>query len=307
MPRFNLITISFFALLWSTTVMADIFENIEHHTADSDGVSIHYVATGPEHAPMVVMIHGFPDFWYTWKSQIEALQTDYRIVAIDLRGYNTSDKPEGVENYKLDLLTSDISAVITSTGRESATVVGHDWGGAIAWSLAMNHPERVENLIILNLPHPKGLSRELMNSEAQQQASGYAFFFQQPDSHNQMTAQQLVTISQTNADEQTKARYLEAFNKSSIESMINYYRANFPRPGEQFMDEYPAVSMPVLMFHGLADTALLPGALAGTWDWVSSTLTLVTIPGVGHWVQRDAAEVVNQNMLDWLKRRYPSS
>ena len=287
--------------------MADLFEEVEHHTANSDGIKIHYVATGPSDAPLVVMIHGFPDFWYTWRSQMEALRNDYRVIAVDLRGYNHSDKPDGVESYRLELLTSDIAAVIANTGRESATVVGHDWGGAVAWSLAMNQPARVENLIILNLPHPKGLSRELANSEAQQQASGYAFFFQQPDSHKQLTADQLVGISQTNADEQTKARYLEAFNNSSIEAMINYYKANYPRPGEEFMAEYPQVQMPVLMFHGLADTALLPGALSGTWDWVDNTLTLITIPGVNHWVQRDAAAQVNENMIDWLERRYAAN
>ena len=304
-PRIHLPIALIFCLM-NMNVVADLFDAVKHHKADSNGVAIHYVDTGPEDAPLIVMIHGFPDFWYTWREQMLALKDDYRVVAMDLRGYNLSDKPDGVENYSLELLSQDIVSVIVDTGRDKATIVGHDWGGAIAWTTAMQHPQHVENLVILNLPHPRGLSRELANSEAQQRASGYAFFFQQPDSHKQLSAEQLVTISQSDADEQTKARYLEAFQNSNIEAMINYYKANYPRPGEQFLEEYPAVQMPVLMFHGLEDQALLPGALSGTWEWVANTLTLVTIPGADHWVQRDAAEEINANLVDWLKRRYAS-
>ena len=284
--------------------MADLFESVEHHTADSDGVNIHYVATGPADAPLVVMIHGFPDFWYTWRSQMSALHDAYRVVAVDLRGYNQSDKPKGVENYTLPLLSADILAVIAAQERATATVVGHDWGGAIAWATAMGNPDMVDNLIILNLPHPRGLARELANSEAQQQASQYAFNFQQPNSHMMLTPEMLVGISQASADVTTKARYFEAFKNSDMEAMLNYYKANYPTPGEEFMPEYPQVQMPVLMFHGLQDRALLPGALNETWNWIDNSLTLVTIPDANHWAQNDAADEVNAVMRDWLDRRY---
>ena len=285
--------------------MADVFDLVEHHTVDNEGVAIHYVATGPKDAPLVVMIHGFPDFWYTWRSQLEALRPEYRVLAVDTRGYNRSAQPQGVESYSLDKLSGDIATVIRAQAQSSATVVGHDWGGAIAWSVAMNIPEVVENLIILNLPHPRGLARELANSEAQQRASQYAFNFQQPDAHKMLTPEILVGISQGRSDDKVKGRYLEAFQQSSMEAMLNYYKANYPKPGEEFMPEYPTVEVPVLMFHGLQDRALLPGALNDTWHWVSNSLTLVTIPGANHWVQNDAADEVNQVMVDWLKRRYP--
>ena len=285
--------------------MADLFDLVEHHMTDNDGVAIHYVAVGPQDAPLVVMIHGFPDYWYTWREQMDALRSDYRVIALDLRGYNRSAKPQGVENYTLEKLGSDVAAVINAQEQPSATVVGHDWGGAVAWSIAMNMPEIVENLIILNLPHPRGLARELANSEAQQRASQYAFNFQQPDAHKTITPEMLVGISQSRSEDKVKSRYLEAFRRSDIEAMLNYYKANFPTPGEEFMPEYPTVDVPVLVFHGLQDQALLPGALNDTWQWVSSSLTLVTLPNANHWVQYDGAEEVNQVMTDWLRRRYP--
>lgn len=295
----------FIACIVSVNVMADLFDLVEHHMTDNDGVAIHYVAVGPQNAPLVVMIHGFPDYWYTWREQMDALRSDYRVVALDLRGYNRSAKPEGVENYTLEKLGSDVAAVVNAQEQPSATVVGHDWGGAVAWSIAMNMPEIVENLIILNLPHPRGLARELANSEAQQRASQYAFNFQQPDAHKTLTPERLVGISQSLSEDKVKSRYLEAFRRSNIEAMLNYYKANYPTPGEEFMPEYPTVDVPVLMFHGLQDRALLPGALNDTWQWVSSSLTLVTLPNANHWVQYDAADEVNQVMTDWLRRRYP--
>ena len=285
--------------------MADLFENVEHHTVDNDGVSIHYVATGPLDAPVIVMIHGFPDFWYSWREQMTSLEADYRVIAIDQRGYNGSGQPAGVENYTLEKLGSDVAAVVAAQDRSSATIVGHDWGGAVAWTVAMTRPEIVDNLIILNLPHPRGLARELANSEAQQRASQYAFNFQQPNAHTQMSAEMLVAVSQSRSSDIVKQRYLEAFQSSSMESMLNYYKANYPRPGEEFLENYAAVEAPVLMFHGLKDTALLPGGLNDTWSWINNTLTLVTIPEAGHWVQHDAADQVNTVMIDWLKRRYP--
>ena len=219
--------------------MADVFDLVEHHMTNNDGVAIHYVTVGPNDAPLVVMIHGFPDYWYTWRKQMDALRSDYRVLAVDLRGYNRSAKPQGVENYTLDKLGSDIAAVIAAQEQPAATVVGHDWGGAIAWYVAMNVPEVVENLVILNLPHPRGLARELANSEAQQQASQYAFNFQRPDAHKMLTPEMLVTVSQQLSEDKVKGRYLEAFQRSNIEAMLNYYKANYPTPGEEFMPEYP--------------------------------------------------------------------
>src|SRR6266851_3074022 len=188
--------------------------------ADSGGVKIHYVTLGK--GPLVVMLHGFPDFWYTWREQMPALAKHFQVVAMDLRGYNKSDQPEGVENYTLDKLVGDVDAIIKHFRQEKAILVGHDWGGAIAWTFAMTHPERTERLIILNLPHPRGMIRELANNPEQQKNSEYARTFQQPDAASKLKPELLVFWVKE-ADAQKK--YLEAFKRSSIEAMLNYYKA----------------------------------------------------------------------------------
>ena len=138
----------------------DVFDRVTHGYAVSEaGVKIHYATLGGDRC--VVMIHGFPDFWYSWRHQMAALSDTFQVVAIDQRGYNLSDKPKGVENYDMRLLVGDVAAVIRHLGRDKATIVGHDWGGVVAWQFAMNLPQMTENLIILNLPHPNGLLREL--------------------------------------------------------------------------------------------------------------------------------------------------
>lgn len=293
--------VSFLALMGAsagTAAASDIESRVKDGYADSNGVKIHYASLGS--GPLIVMIHGFPDYWYTWRAQMEGLSDKYQCVAIDQRGYNLSDKPEGVENYKMALLVGDVIAVIKSLGRDKAIVVGHDWGGAVAWQLAIHAPQYVDRLIILNLPHPRGITRELANNPKQQAASAYARRFQQEGAEKDITPEQLAFWVK---DPDAKAKYIEAFKRSSIPAMLNYYKANYPREPYQ-EDTSPVVKVrgPVLMFHGLNDTALLSPALNGTWDWVEKDLTLVTIPGAGHFVQQDAADLVTRSMRAWLDR-----
>ncbi len=262
---------------------------------DSGGVKIHYVTSGE--GPLVVMIHGFPDFWYTWREQMPALAKSFQVVAIDLRGYNLSDKPEGVENYAMDKLMGDIDAVIKHFNREKAILVGHDWGGAIAWTFAMTYPDKVDRLVILNLPHLKGIIRELARNPDQQKASQYARNFQQPGASALLVPAALAAWVK---DPEARKRYVEAFERSSIEAMLNYYKANFPREPYDADREFPPVKCSVLMFHGLKDVALLPGALNDTWKWLEKDLTLITVPWAGHFVQQDAAEFVTKHMVRWL-------
>ena len=279
---------------------ADLESRVTHGYADSAGVKIHYAAIGPENGPLIVMIHGFPDFWYTWRHQMEALSGRYRCVAIDMRGYNLSDKPEGVEQYDMKLLVGDVVAVIHSLGRDKATIAGHDWGGAVAWSVAMYVPQVVDRLIILNLPHLRGLSRELARNPEQQKNSAYARAFQQPDSEKKLTAEGL---SGWVKDPEAKKKYIEAFKRSDFTAMMNYYRRNYPRePYAEPEGEVVKVQAPVLQIHGMDDKALLPGALDGTWRWLERDWTLVTVPGAGHFVQQDAPGVVSKTMRSWLDR-----
>lgn len=265
-----------------------------HGYAESDGVKLHYITAGD--GPLVVMIHGFPDYWYTWRNQIPALAERFQVVAYDQRGYNKSDQPEGVENYRAEKLVADLVAVVDHFKREKAIIVGHDWGGLVAWMFAMTHPERTGRLIVLNLPHPKGLRRELANNPRQYQASAYARAFQEPDAATKITPE-LLTFWVQGAE--AKQKYLDAFRRSSMEGMLNYYKANYPRvDGDE--PEFPDVQCPVLMFHGLKDPFLLPGALNDTWQWIDNDLTLITIPDAGHFVQQDAAEFVTKKMIGWL-------
>ncbi len=280
----------------STNVAA----RVTHGFANSDGVKIHYAALGDPSKPLVLMIHGFPDFWYTWRNQMDALSKDYYAVAIDQRGYNLSDKPKGVAQYDMRFLVADVVAVIHALGREKAVVVGHDWGGAVAWSVAMTQPQVVDQLIILNLPHLRALRRELVNNPVQARNSQYARNFQQEGAARTLTAAGLAGWVK---DTVARKAYVEAFGRSDFEAMLNYYKANYPRE-PYTLDTTPLVKVqaPVLVIHGLNDTFLMAGALNGTWEFVERDLTIATIPKVGHFVQQDASDVVTRTMLSWLKR-----
>jgi pimeloyl-ACP methyl ester carboxylesterase len=265
---------------------------------DSHGVKIHYVTAGS--GPLCVMIHGFPDFWYTWREQMPELAKHFQVVAIDQRGYNLSDKPEGVDNYRLEKLVADVDAVVDHFKAKKAIIVGHDWGGMVAWSYAMLHPDKMDRLVILNLPHPRGLMRELEHNPEQQKASAYARAFQKPGAASSVVPS-VAMLAFWVHDPAAKTTYIEAFKRSSLEGMLNYYKANYPRPPYKSVAvDMPKVKCPVLMIHGLKDTALLPGALSGTWDWIDNEFTLVTIPKAGHFVQQDAAPVVTRTMVRWL-------
>ncbi|MEM8684857.1 MAG: alpha/beta hydrolase [Pseudomonadota bacterium] len=276
--------------------------------ADSNGVNIHYAEAGS--GPLVVFIHGFPDYWYSWRHQMQGLSDRYRVVAIDQRGYNKSDSPDGIEHYDMRLLVSDVMAVIRHLGEDSATVVGHDWGGVVAWSTAFAAPELVDQLVILNLPHPKGMAAAMSNNPQALAQAGYAKVFREgsPDDPDvffgfPMTPQ---TLSGWVTDEAAKQNYVEAFERSDFDAMLAYYKQNYP---DLWADEprnwpdTPNIDIPTLMFHGLEDRALHSDGLNNTWDWIDSDLTLITVPGAGHFVQPDAADFVTANLRLWLDAR----
>ncbi|AMY09297.1 Soluble epoxide hydrolase [Luteitalea pratensis] len=299
-------------LLSAPTLLAqppDVFERVEHGYAVSEsGVKIHYATLGS--GPLVVMIHGFPDFWYSWRHQMAALSESFQVVAIDQRGYNLSDKPKGVEQYDMRLLVADVAAVIRHLGRDKATIVGHDWGGMVAWQFAMQVPAMTERLIVLNLPHPRGLVRELQTNPEQIKNSAYARAFQDGSPTDAavffgqaMTPQ---TLSGWVRDPEARKRYIDAFGRSDFTAMLNYYKANYPKASGSDLaplPDLPKVKAPVLMFHGLDDRALHANGLSGTWDWLEQDLTLVTVPGAGHFVQQDAADLVTSTMKWWLTMR----
>ena len=301
------------ALVTATGPLAAQFtERVEHGYAENGDVRIHYASYGE--GPLVVMIHGFPDFWYTWRDQMEGLGDEFRVVAIDLRGYNRSGQPSGVEQYDMSLLVEDVAAVVRHLGQDRATVVGHDWGGAVAWNVAFRRPELVHNLVILNLPHPNGMARAWATNPEALAGTEYARVFREgtptdPDVFfgRPMTPE---TLASWVRDPEARARYIEAFERSDFDAMLNYYKRNYPdlwsaeaRGALGGGAAAPTVERPTLVFHGLADEALHSDGLNGTWNWIGSDLTLVTIPGAGHFVQQDASELVTETMRWWLRMR----
>ena len=282
---------------------SDLADLGEDGFADSGGVKIHYVTKGT--GPLVVLTHGIPGFWYDWRHQILALARHFQVVAIDQRGFNLSDQPEGVENYAIDQLVGDVDAVVKHFGQQKATIVGHDSGGWISWHFAMAHPDKTDRLVIVNLPHPRCIERELANNPRQHKASDYARQFQQAPRGNRKFVAPDGSIGELTPelyasgfkDEQPK--YLEALRRTSIDGIINFYKANYPRPPYDDKN-YPPVKCPVLMIHGLDDMFLMPEGLNDTWRYLENELTLVTVPKAGHWVHLDAAELVTKRVVTWL-------
>ncbi len=283
-------------------------DELKHGYADSDGVKIHYVEAG--NGPLVVMIHGFPDFWYTWRHQMEGLKDSYRVVAIDQRGYNLSDQPQGIENYDMRLLVADVAAVIRHLGEERAVIVGHDWGGMVASNFAMHIPQMVDKLVILNLPHPNGLARSWSTNKDAIGGSHYAKVFREghPDDPEVFFGMPMNahTLSGWVTDDAARKKYVAAFQRSDFTAMLNYYKQNYPdiwNPEFEPGPAAPQLNVSTLLFHGLDDTALHSDGLNNTWDWIDKDLTIVTVPGAGHFVQQDAAELVTTTMKWWLDAR----
>jgi pimeloyl-ACP methyl ester carboxylesterase len=275
-------------------------------TARHGDVSLHYVARGEANAPRVILLHGFPDYSATWDSLAETLSAQhYRTLALDLHGYNLSGAPEGVANYAIPVLLGDIDAVLGADGAEGpVTVIGHDWGAAIAWQYAMARPERVKNLVILSVPHPAGFIREMAANADQQRNSSYARDFQQPGAEAALTPEGL---AQWVREPAKRARYVEAFRRSNFAGMLNYYRANYPTPTSAAQaaqaPTLPQIQAPTLVIHGMDDQALNAAGHSGTWNWVAKDTTLLMIPGAGHFVQHDAEALVNATIADWLALR----
>jgi pimeloyl-ACP methyl ester carboxylesterase len=271
--------------------------------ATNNGVKIHYVVEGK--GPLVVLIHGFPDYWATWKPLMAELnKAGYRTAALDTRGYNLSDKPKGVEAYAMPNLVADVAAVIAAEGEKSATVIGHDWGAAIAWQTTFARPDMVQRLVILSVPHPAGMARELATNPDQQKNSQYARNFQQEGSEKMLSAERLAGMA--TRDPKARAGYLEAFGRSDFAAMMNYYRANYPRGTGADAAPPPApprVKVPVLVIHGMKDTALNAAGHSGTWNYVDADTTIVMFPQAGHFVQHDAEAQVNRTIRDWLDAR----
>ena len=277
-----------------------------HDFVDLEDIKLHYVTQGE--GPLMLMLHGFPEFWYSWRHQIPEFAQDHHVVALDLRGYNDSDKPQGVSSYQMKLLVNDVVKVIQALGYEKCILVGHDWGAVISWFVAENYPQMIEKLIIMNVPHPAKFV-EGLKTIRQLLRSWYMLFFQIPRlpewliSRNNFDlvgkAFSGTAIDKTAFTEEDLAAYREAAAKpGAITAMINYYRNMFSglRGSEQSWSVLP---MPTLMIWGEDDTALGKELTYGTDDYVEQ-FTLHYIPNCSHWVQQEQPKKVNQYMREFL-------
>ena len=273
------------------------------------GVRLHGVERGA--GPLVVLLHGFPEFWYAWRYQIPALAAaGLRVVAPDLRGYNLSDKPRGVAAYTVDVLARDVARLIEGCGAERASVVGHDWGGLIAWSFAMRYPQRLERLAILNAPHPATFRRALRRLP-QLRKSWYVFFFQLPwlpEALARATNYAFIRAALrhepvrpgafSDADVQ---RYVEAIARpGALTAGINYYRAAFSRRQLREARQPRRIEAPVLVIWGERDRYLLPELAQPDPAWVPNA-RVERLPNASHWVQADQPQRVNELLIDFLR------
>jgi epoxide hydrolase 4 len=282
---------------------------VEHKYADVNGVRLHYVTEG--HGNVMLFVHGFPEFWYSWRHQLKEFAKTHQVVAPDMRGYNLSDKPEAVDAYKLDVLVQDVVALADHIGAKKFTLVGHDWGGIIAWAVAARFPERVKNLIIFNAPHPTVFARELTHNQAQIDASQYMLLFRTPEVAEAMVTDNnyawldqvamLPGIAAGYLTEEDRQAYMEAWARAGrLTSGFNYYRANELGPDHP-QDLTPVMIAPkTLVVWGESDPFLLTGNLTGLEEYVPK-LTVRRIPEGNHSVMVEQPARVNAIIREFLE------
>ena len=274
----------------------------------ANGIELHAIAAGPADGPLVILLHGFPEFRYGWRGQIGPLAAaGLRVVAPDQRGYNLSAKPAGIAAYRLDTLADDILGLADSLGSGDFAVVGHDWGGVVAWHLAARNPERVARAAILNAPHPATLRRYVARHPRQLAKSWYVAYFQLPllpelslRAGNFFVLQRVLRQSAapgTFAAEDFR-QYRRAWGQpGALGAMLNWYRAlrlGVPAASRN------RIRVPVRVIWGDRDAFLEPG-LAEAGLALCEQGEAVHLPAASHWVQHEAAEEVNRLLLDFLR------
>ncbi len=286
--------------------------HLRHGYADLPEVRLHYVEAGPVDGPLVVLLHGYPDFWYSWRHQIPALAAaGLRVVAPDMRGYNLSSKPAGVSAYAPRRLAGDIRDLIRERGAERAFLVGHDWGAAVAWVVAMAHPEVVERLAILNVPHPRRMLQALRRPGRQLAKSWYMFFFQLP-----WLPERAVRAGDWRGlrygfehdarpgafTPQDIDRYREAWSQpGAATATINYYRASMRRPPGREGRGLTPITAPTLVIWGERDRYLSSALAEPDRADVPNLKGVVRLHGASHWVQHDEPDRVSELLIGFFK------
>lgn len=296
--------------------MAALYENLTHQYLKSNGVTLHTVVAGPEDGPPVILLHGFPEFWYGWRRQIPYLaERGFRVIAPDQRGYNLSDKPKAISAYRISELARDVVGLLDTLGYERVYLVGHDWGAAVAWWVATLFPDRLHKLAILNVPYPTLAAKAYQAGDWRQiLKSWYIFFFQIP-----RLPETLLGFNQARGLEQAMSRsgksttftpeelaaYRQAWSQpGALTAMINWYRAagrsaTQPKHGELVSRAPVRITTPTLMLWGEQDIALEKSLAQQSIDLCDNG-RLVFFPDATHWVQHDETAEVNRLIGEFL-------
>lgn len=268
-----------------------VARHIREGFVENESVKTHYITLGE--GPLVVLIHGIPEFWYSWRYQIDALSAKYQVVAIDQRGFNRSSKPASLDGYRVQHLVEDVATVIRYFGQKQAVIVGHDAGAWVAWHFAAAHPEITDRLIVLSVPHPNAFREELSQNPAQHQASGYARKMQAPD------ARPLFRVGPIGVLRDFKAAplYLDAERGSDPQAILGFYQLNYPRAPYAMDESLKPIEAPTLVIHGKKDAYLLASGHARNARWLKHEPQTVMLDA-DHFVHQEKPDEVNQIILD---------
>ncbi len=268
---------------------------------------LHYIEAG--NGPLLILLHGFPEFWYSWRYQIDVLARHFRVIVPDMRGYNLSDKPKRIEDYQMEFLAADIAGLIDALGEKQACLAGHDWGAAVAWATAALYPKHVRKLAILNVPHPAEMERAFKSLNLRQWLrSWYIFFFQIPMIPERIVGTRRFFLNairsfRTMGDPPTPSElefYIKAYAiPGTAKSAIAYYRAAF-RNIFASRDPLPLISCPVLMLWGVLDKALGKELTFNTAAHCSGPCEVIYHENAGHFVHHDDPAWVNKQLLDFF-------
>ncbi len=292
---------------------------IQNGYADVNGERLHYATAGS--GKLMLFLHGFPDFWRIWRRQLEVFGRTHQVVAPDMRGYNLSSKPVDVHAYELPILVEDIASLVDYFGHPTATVVGHDWGGVVAWEFAQAHRERVERLVIINAPHPAILRRELAHNAAQQRASQYLLRFRSSQAEAVLSANTFAVLTdsvvkpgrqQGYFTEEDANAYVTAWSQpGALTGALNYYRAADFRPGMTLSDAVSdqsgeplsgVVTTPTLVIWGEQDTVLLAGNLEGLEQYVPR-VRIERVPDASHAIIHENPDLLNTLIHDFMEEK----
>ncbi|MHA1728180.1 MAG: alpha/beta fold hydrolase [Promethearchaeota archaeon] len=302
----------------SEKILKEKYPQFRSKFDDVNNIQLHYVTCG-EGSKVIVFLHGFPQIWYMWRDQLMDLGKNYTAVAPDMRGYNLSSKPKEIEEYRIDILVEDIRAFIEDHLKAKKVIlVGHDWGGVVAYPFAYRHPELLEKLIIVNAPHPNVFAKLLAKNKDQQSSSQYVLWFRKEGTEDMLLANEcaalmnIIKTPEMDFNEDDRTIYIEGFSQpGAIRGGLNYYRAGGlkpPKEGENISElsiaegdtQIMRIKVPTLVIWGEKDTALTVHNLEGLDEFVPD-LTIKRIPEGSHWVVNEQPKKINKIIREFIK------